>query len=83
MIAVFASDDLHQFLRCFFAAAGKPFLDDSVKALPEEFDMIIDKTVAKALFGQMRIILHDLILTVIAKLEVSAVQDLVVINMMK
>ncbi len=74
---VFLPDDLIHLLRSFPASAGKPQLDDGIKAAPEKLDMVRHIAVAEIPGGKGGVIELDRMLFVITQLEVGFIEQLV------
>ena len=73
-------DDLKDILRTLFAAVLQPELDDLRDARLEKLHVIPDELILKMGPGKVLVIGDDLVLVIIAQLEIGLVEDLVLLD---
>ena len=73
-------DDLKDILRTLFAAVLQPELDDLRDARLEKLHVILDELILKMGPGKVLVIGDDLVLVIIAQLEIGLVEDLVFLD---
>ena len=78
---IFASDDFHHILGTLLAAILKPHAYDPRNTRPEELRMVSDELIIKILRSSIGIVSKVFQLCIISKLEICAVEALVILYM--